>query len=229
VLALFRQLGDTWGIYETGCRLALERLAQGDFVRAGELLDEGIRLAGQAEDKIDLAWLLMWSSFKNLHQGITDRRTERTLQQSLALFGEVRHKKGVAVALHFSGKSAYLLGEDERARAFFEKSLRLGQQIGLKWNVAQCLTNLAELFCSHGEPERGARLLGAVSDLAQILFAGSGIIAKDGRTDTERSLTAASALLGEAGFAVAYAEGQMMTLDRAIAYALDNANYVETE
>jgi hypothetical protein len=40
------------------------------------------------------------------------------------------------------------------------------------------------------------------------------------RTNYERSVTAARAQLDEATFAKAWAEGQAMTLDKAVAYAL---------
>lgn len=228
-LALFRQLEDNWGICHTLGRLAREWLWRGDFASAGEPLEEGIRLARQVQDKSNLNWLLMLSGRIYWYQGITDYRTERIFQEMLALSHELGYKHLIVVALCELGKIAHLRGEDERARVLFEKCLMLSREIDANWYEFDYLIWLADNFCAHGEPDRGARLLGAVSDRVQALHAGPSLPDKVDRSNYERIKAEAHAQLGEAAFAAAFAEGQRMTFDRAVAYARADETYLATE
>ena len=228
-LALFRKMGDQWGICETLLRLAIKWMIHEDFERAGELQEEGIKLARQAGDKSVLSWLLWLSASRKRNQGITGRQTEDLYRESLSLFSELGHKNGALLALHSLGIIAYSHGDDERAGALFAQSLRLAQQVGNKSNNVGCLVSLAGLFSTHGKPMRAARILGAVDEWVQKLFGGRSLTDKFDSKDYERALTNARTQLGEAGFEAAYAEGQMMTLDQAVDYALSDAAYLETE
>ena len=154
-LALFRQLGDQWGICETLGRLAVVSFDEGDFERAGELQGEGIRLARQAGDKSVLSYLLCMSACKNWFQGRVDQQTESRYQESLMLFRELGYKNGEIISLHGLGQTAHFHGKDDRARTLFEKSLMLSQETGNKWYVAYCLLGLADIFSLHGESARG--------------------------------------------------------------------------
>jgi hypothetical protein len=76
---------------------------------------------------------------------------------------------------------------------------------------------LAAVACAQGQPERGAHLLGAVAALR----AGLGLpVPPSERAAQEHAVAAAHAALGEDAFAAAWAKGQSMSLEHAIAYAL---------
>jgi hypothetical protein len=77
---------------------------------------------------------------------------------------------------------------------------------------------LADLSTSQGRPQEAARLLGAAEALLKA--SGSTWWPAD-RVEYERNLATLRAALSEAAFAAAWAEGQAMTLERAIAYALE--------
>ena len=81
-----------------------------------------------------------------------------------------------------------------------------------------CLAGLLEV--ARGAPARGVTLLGAGAG-------GEGLIGTvhvpDVRAEAPGFLEQARAALGEAGYAAAWAAGQAMTLEQAVAYALEDA------
>jgi non-specific serine/threonine protein kinase len=222
-LALFRKLGDRWGICESLSRLGHTLVRRGDLIRGRELEEEGIRLARQSGDKSVLSWLVFVSAVRNLIEGGSEQQTESLYRESLAMFQELRCKGGIAAALINVAGCAYRRGDDEQAKALFQSSLMVSQQIGDKDLAVFTLLRLGDIFCRNGESQRGARLLGLVGDLLPSVDYGSSQKEKDGRMSGYNSgLAAAHTELGEEDFAAAFAEGQRMTLDQAIAYALAN-------
>jgi tetratricopeptide (TPR) repeat protein len=228
-LTLFRALDDKQGICGALWRLGQNHFQRGEFATADEFLQEGIKLAREVDDKSVLSFLLMMRGCKNWYQGMYDQAIERLYEESLALFRELHEPFSMMVVMCQLGKIAHVRGEDDQAVECFEQGLRLGQQIGTKGMSVFCLMNLAEILCQRGEPKRGARLIGAVGDLVPVFFAQPSLTDRDGRLDFERAVTVARTQLGEAEFRAAYGEGQIMSLDQAIADALTNPSQVETE
>jgi hypothetical protein len=82
------------------------------------------------------------------------------------------------------------------------------------------LDGLAGLAAYQHQPERSARLLGAAAALREAINAP--LVHVDDMRDYSRFVSATQAQLDEAPFAMAWAEGQAMTLEQAIAYALED-------
>jgi hypothetical protein len=78
---------------------------------------------------------------------------------------------------------------------------------------------LAGVAAAEGQPERAARLLGAAQALIENTDA---VIGPAERIEVERDLSAVRTQVGEATFTSAWAEGRAMTLEQAIAYALED-------
>jgi predicted ATPase/transcriptional regulator with XRE-family HTH domain len=223
-LALFRTVGDQWGICETLSRLAVKLIDQGDYARADELQTEGIKLVRQAGDKSVLAFLLGHSAFRELYEGKPSPLTESRFQECLTLFGELGYKNGIVMGLYGLAWVAQLQGEYEQAITRYRKSISLAHQIDSKggW-IIECLVKLAEVFCANGDPKRGAYILGAMHAQIYTFFISPSVMNENIRLVYERALAAAHTQQSEATFAAAFAEGQMMTLDQTVAYALDKA------
>jgi hypothetical protein len=85
-----------------------------------------------------------------------------------------------------------------------------------KWLSFSCLEGLAAVAMARGEGERAAGLWGAVE--AARVATGVPVAAYEAR-DYNRWLAAARAQLDEATFAAAWAAGQAMSLEQAIAEA----------
>ncbi len=227
-LALFTKLNDQWGICETLLRLSGKLSNRGDLDRANELLEDGIRRARQAGDKSVLSWMLVKLGDRNWLHGRLDTQTEHIYQESLMLFRELRCKNGIQIVLSILGEIAHFRGDDEQAKTLFEQSLRLGQQIGVTGcQVTITLIKLAEIFSRGGVAERGVCLLGAMSKPIQVQFVELGEYEKIIKMDFERARAAAHVQLDEAQFATAFAEGQTMTPEQAVAYALANTPVTE--
>jgi predicted ATPase/DNA-binding XRE family transcriptional regulator len=226
-LARFRQLGDQWGICETLSRVAAEGVHRGDYAHAHAIQIEAIKLARAASDKGVLSWLLMMSGCNHWIAGIVDARTESLYEESLELFRELGYKNGSSVSLCLLGKIAHVQGDDKRAIELLKQSLALCQQVGNIWYRVHSLFTLASVFASQNEAERGAQLLGAVSDLVQKFTASSLFADQLDRLEYEHVLAAVYAALDESAFAAAFAEGQTMPLDEATALALADSTLVE--
>ncbi|MBI3973469.1 MAG: adenylate/guanylate cyclase domain-containing protein [Chloroflexi bacterium] len=103
------------------------------------------------------------------------------------------------------------------ALSLHEQSLALQQEAGDRWGIIECLEGLARVAGAQGQLEWGARLLGAAEALREAI--GAPLPPAD-RADYDRDVAVVRAGLGEATFATAWAEGRAMSLEQAVAYAL---------
>jgi non-specific serine/threonine protein kinase len=135
-----------------------------------------------------------------------------------------------AWGLHNLGHAVEYQGDYRRAAALFEESLGLFEQMASPLGVAACLTGLAAAESGPVTTRRGgkskegglerlyhaARLFGAAQALMDSI--GRHLELAD-KADYERNQAAVRSRLPEASFASAWAEGQAMTVEQAIAYA----------
>jgi hypothetical protein len=95
-------------------------------------------------------------------------------------------------------------------------------QRGAVVGVAEPLEGLAKVAVAQGCPDQAARLFG----VAQALRARIGVpVAPVDRADYECNLAATRAALGETAFDAAWAAGQALPLDQAIAEAVAGADH----
>lgn len=113
---------------------------------------------------------------------------------------------------------AYHQGEYARARDLAVRDIKQWSEIGGRQGLCVGLTGLAGPLGKLGEPEKAARLLG----VSAALLAERGL---DHQPSDQHEITKYTAdvraQLDEATFKVAWAEGQAMTLDAAVTYALE--------
>jgi hypothetical protein len=125
------------------------------------------------------------------------------------------------MVFHNLGYLALHQGDDQRAAALFKESFALAQALGAYTEgVPHLLAALGGVAVVRRQPRRAARLLGAMEAWCA---ANNGSLQSVERGEYERSLVAARAQLDETTFAAAWAEGQAMTVDEAIAEALNVA------
>ena len=96
----------------------------------------------------------------------------------------------------------------------------LCRDIGAKRVVNYALEGLANLFQRLHQPERAVCLYGAVQALRKEL--GVPLPSHD-QEEQDRCLTELEVLLGKDRYTAVFAEGQAMTMEQAIAYALEEA------
>jgi hypothetical protein len=132
------------------------------------------------------------------------------------LFHEAGVQSGVAWSLHNQGYVAQHGGDLERASWCFSKSLALFQALADTHGLGACLAGCAAVSWAT-RPARAARLFGAAAALA----AGSQVqIAVAHRAEQTRNLEATRSRMDEAAWTAAWAEGQAMAQEQAVAYAL---------
>jgi hypothetical protein len=85
--------------------------------------------------------------------------------------------------------------------------------------IAQCLEGLAGVISIRSLPEKAARLFGAAEALRQAIGA---LLPSGARDDNEREVSLLRSRLGEAKFSAVWAESRAMTMEQAIADALDD-------
>jgi len=166
-LALYLDEGDTSGCAMTTSTLGDVALDQGDLVRTAERFE---RVLG-----LNLRAGTMWHGFALYNLGRLARargeyaHAEELLTESQALFQELGVLAAVGEVLLELGRVARAQSDQVRATQVFTESLGLIREFrgGNKRDIAYCLTELAGLATTNGQPERAARLLGAAEALRE--------------------------------------------------------------
>jgi DNA-binding CsgD family transcriptional regulator len=101
----------------------------------------------------------------------------------------------------------------------------LGRELGAAWVIANCLMTFGALAGRVGQLGRAARLFGAGEAFAEARGVPLGFRHYN---PYERTVRRVRAALGEDALAAAYAEGRALTLDAAVALALEQTGSGET-
>jgi predicted ATPase/class 3 adenylate cyclase len=217
-LRIRRQLGNKGEIADSLLNLAYSARNVGDYVWARTLAEESLAVAEEAGDKRLLAYLLAFGGSIIGEQG--DHAVARAyLERSLVIsreLGERAHAK----AHHSLARADRALGDLMSARAHLQETLALYRVHGWYRWVPQTLISLAGLEGAEGQFERAARLFGAADALRETLEVHLSV---SERGEYERDQSIVHSALGEGPFAAAWAEGQTMTLEGALEYALGAA------
>jgi tetratricopeptide (TPR) repeat protein len=194
------------------CLGALAR-DQGDYGRAMSWLEAALRLAQQLGDREGLNGEQHELGELMLLLG-DDARAWDLQAASLAGFRERGNKLGMEMALINLGYVARHLGKQGQAAAMYLEALAIADERGDRGHTIECLAGLAGL----AEPSRAARLFGAAEALREV-DRSQPVLAR--RREIERNLVAARAQLDPDAWDAAWAEGRAMTLEQAVAYALE--------
>jgi hypothetical protein len=144
------------------------------------------------------------------------------LEESLTLFQELGYTLGVEETLISLGRVAHAQGDSVQAARHFTKSLVPMSESRFGLNaISDCLDGLAAVAGTQGQPERAARLFGAAEALRQRVNVA---LQPAYHAAYKRDVAAAGAQLNDATFAAAWAAGQAMSLEQAIAYVLSTGD-----
>jgi predicted ATPase/DNA-binding CsgD family transcriptional regulator len=215
-LALAREQGDSAATARALYIQGAPTLYQLDFDRAAALFEEAARLQRGVGDVAGLA-----RTIQALGLTATARhdfmRAVELHEECLALAREAGDQIGIIVALGM-GAFAYLgQGDHRRAMNLFREGLELSRSLGTKHGIAFHLHAAAALASTQGQPVRSARLWGAGESLMQAIGTGLGPVE---RYHYGPYVDAARALVGEAAWEEAFAQGMAMSVEEAVEYAL---------
>jgi non-specific serine/threonine protein kinase len=215
-LALFRQLGQKDDIALVLSDFGLTVLYLGDYERATALCEQSLALSRELGDLRGIASWLANLAIVTLARGDARQATE-LCEESLTIRKALGYKGGCAHTLTILGRIALAQGAYERATACYQESLTLRQETGEKEGIATALEGLAAVTGMQREPVNAARLYGFAEALRTLLGAPLTPIDRPAYLQT---VAAIRAQLDEAAFLKAWAEGQAMTLEEAIAEAV---------
>jgi predicted ATPase/DNA-binding SARP family transcriptional activator len=214
-LAMNQELGDKAGIANSLYNLGCLAHVQGDPSLAKSLFEESLAIRRAWGDKATIANLL-YNLGNVAHTQGDYAAAGALLQESLTLYREIGHPFIIHV-LGLLGHVERAVGDYAQATSLYQESLKLRRETGDRLSLAQSLEDFAGLAGRQGQWERALRLLGAVEALGETL----------GRTlpiaiavEYERTVATAHAVLSEEAFLAVWEEGRAMTLEQAVAYAL---------
>ena len=203
----------SWGLN----KLADVARAEGDYEEAAALYQDSLAFAQKLGDKYHTLWAL--HNLGELARYQRDYvRAAALYDESLGIARDIGYTSGIASMLNRLGEVAQAQGDDARATALHRESLSVFHDLGQKRDSALCLDGLAWVAEAQGHARRAAVLYGAVAALREATGAQEPPL---DRANYARSVDRVRDRLGDGAFAEAWAEGRALTLEQAIAYALD--------
>jgi len=214
---LFHHLGDIWGKARVLHLLGVHFLRQGDYEKARFFFEQNLRFDQELRFKPGMVVALI--NLGDLH------RYQRDYSQASQYYEE-----GVEVSRTYGinenwGLGLYLLGlvalhqnDYSTARQYFADHFRAEKGAFDPLRANMLFLSQAAVFAGTNQLERSARLSGAAQGISERL---DYQISHFDYAELDRHIQIAREQLGEAGFEVFANEGRHMTMEQAIAYALE--------
>jgi predicted ATPase/class 3 adenylate cyclase len=213
---LIRGLDDpVWladALYNSGTVAALT----GDMARVSAKLGEGIGIARElGDDEIIGRYLQAEGYMAFMGDDLT--RARELLEEGLAIAERSGDRMAIAMSHHTVGQVARLDGRSDDAAEHYRQALRFGHEMGDAAALSEPLQGLAAVAIATGALEKGVRLLGANEAIRERLGGGpppEWLRLGDPLAQARREL-------GEEAYDRAWAAGLAMSVDEAVAEALE--------
>jgi len=215
-LRIQRELGDLRGIAASLNALGIVARQQGDHLSAQAMYEESLALRRELGDRWGIAASLNNLGLVAQHHG-DDAKARALYTESSMVFRELGDRQALASALTNLGLAACQQGDYPAARALYDESAKCFLALGDRWGIAWSLEGLASVASGLTNPIRAARIWGAAERLRGEI--GSPMPPSE-QPRHDRELAAARATVGEEVFDFAWHEGQAMTMEKALQYAL---------
>jgi predicted ATPase/DNA-binding SARP family transcriptional activator/DNA-binding CsgD family transcriptional regulator len=216
-LALYREVGDDSGVAFALLCLGTQHLEKGDNERAAPLYEAALALSRKIGDRLTIVYAL--GGLAELARRRDEYERAKTLgMETIALVREMEDKWHLARNTGWVAMLTFWNGDDySEAEGFLEDGLALNREVENWEFVAYCLEGSAGLAGAREQGARAARLWGAAEVLRNTIGAPP---TPETRQYYPQSMAAAHALLGEAAWEAAFAEGSAMSAEEAVEYAL---------
>jgi non-specific serine/threonine protein kinase len=220
-LSISRELGDDRNVVWAVRSLGAVADFKGDYEAARSYLEESVRLARHmgTEGLFDVAWSLTFLGDVYLYHEELEE-AESAYKEGLDLLRELGSQNVGAYGARRLGHLALRQGNLGEAAELFSESLLLNQAVGHRGGIAGSLTAFAGLASTTGNAVRASKLFGAADALLELIDIP---LLHTDRIEHEHYFAEIRLRLGEEPIASAWAEGQAMSIDEAVAYALEPA------
>ena len=174
---------------------------------------KGLAVFQELGDKFSVAYILV--GLGELTRFLGDyERAEKFYEQNLEIFRELGSRFILAWPLLGLAWVSLRRGDYRKAKALFEESLKLSIEDSNKAVITLCIAGFASILGMTSKPEQATWLFGAVEFLLKSIGRPAD------QKDFDYYVAAVRAQLDETAFTEAWAEGQAMTLEQAVDYAL---------
>jgi predicted ATPase/transcriptional regulator with XRE-family HTH domain len=211
-LEMQRTIRDEPGICRSLESLAIIAGSQGDYQQARELLGQTLALRRKLGDQRTVL-----STLNNL--AIVARRlgdleqSERLYHEASELSQAMNDQRSLSHALQGLGEVHVERGDPAAGLAYFRECIAIRYQLGNRPELAHALYAAGRAFYHLRDGDNAARLIAASEKLRQEIGAGT---SEAYRAEAEADIAQVRALLGEAAFAQAWAEGQAMSTEKMV-------------
>jgi len=220
-LTLLRGVGDVTDIVVTLRALGWLALREGMYGRAEAAFAEDLAGTRALKDPVGSGLALKGLGDACMGQG-DFARAKSSYEQAVALWRDLgAYRRPLAHAVAGLGRAAWELGEPVLAQSSFQESLRLWQELGDRREFAAALEDLGRLAVGRGQLERAIHLIGSAAALRD---ATGNQFTPDDQAKLDRDLELTSAALGADRRAAAWAKGRAMSLEQAVAYAMEDVS-----
>jgi predicted ATPase/class 3 adenylate cyclase len=218
-LALYRGAANGWGVGEVLNNLANVALIQAEGDKAMALHKESLATRRKVGDKRGIAMSLgnvasVWANWGEYE------RAAKLTEESLVLYRELGDKLTVMFHLADLGELELERGNLKQAGRLLKEGLMLSKDAGNRMPMLRSVLVFARLAEKRGELLRAARLFGFIMEAPEAVHFHH-LMTTSEKARLESSIASARTRLGEAAWEEAHAEGQAMTLDEAVSYALE--------
>ncbi|HEY9420312.1 MAG TPA: tetratricopeptide repeat protein, partial [Thermoanaerobaculia bacterium] len=216
-VALCRQANDRDGEANAMGIAGFAALMLGEFDGATRLLEEALQIFRELGNEWASSHILTHLALVPLRRGDYPRAAGYA-GEAFTLSRRTGDRFAANIALNVLAQAAWMSGEHGRADHYFREALAIAHEMRDRMDAAYCIQGLAATAGARGEPRRVARMLGSADALLE--STGAPIRATADRGLHQRTASGARERLGESAWTAAWNEGQVMTFDEAVAYAL---------
>ncbi len=216
-LALQTQLGDHRGVASSLNTLGLTARERRDYVAARTYFEHSLSSNRLLGDRNGIAMAI--DRLGTVAHALGEYDTAQEFYaESLRIFQDLGHGSLVAWSLHNQGHLALDRSDLTTARSMFRESLLIRQQLGDRPGLERSLAAYANLAALEGHAERVLRLAGAAEALGETIGLQLSTMERD---HLERAIVPARIAVGEEAAEARWQEGRVLTLEQAIAEALE--------
>ena len=217
-LAYWRRVHDRVGTARCLHNLGNVAKIRGDYARANEALGEAIRIFEELGDSTGVAWALNQQGDVAREQG--DLKGAQTwYQRALACFRQASDPWGTGRSLADLGTIACELGEQSAAYEAYRESLEIFTRLEHRRGIARVLEGFACLSLARGDAARALAITAAASRLRQAI---SAPLPPAEQWKLDQAMATAWQHIPKPEGDKAVEDGQAMTMESAIQFALQN-------
>ncbi|MGH3144909.1 MAG: ATP-binding protein, partial [Rubrobacter sp.] len=221
-LRFSRQAGDSLAQAYSWAGTGLVELARADYEEATRRMEKALELFGECEEDSIASLTRTWLGTTLLARGDLEA-AERYFGEGLDSARRRQDPLCTYVALYNLAQLALAREDLAVATSTLEEGIQLSGWTKDRANLAHLLEALAAVASTRGEALRSAVLLGAVETSLRVVGAPVYNYYVPDPALRERAVAESRAALGESTFEQAWTQGEAMTFEEAVDYALGDA------